>query len=665
MAIIGAPTLLTVHATFQHAWLFGAGCLLAAGLGCLFVEPTQAALSPGLAEAARTVFTRAEVPARAAAPPPARRTILAAGGVMPAPRLESVAEFLARVPLFESLSPLLRDELAARCRTGTVAAGAWLFREGEAGDALYVVRAGRLEVVDESSANILRELGRGDATGELALLTASPRSASVRAVRTSEVIVIDRDAFEAALVHSPDLSRALTRTLAEQLRDTRAPVPALRPRPVTVALVPLEEGLVLEPLAVTLEGALAAHAVVTRLTGREAESRAQEAAAAALYGPMLDRAEASSGLVLLQADPLTADSPWTRFCLQQADRILAVTRGGAPPSWLSEHPELRGCDLVALDVHRGGLAEWAAALDPIESHVVRSETIEQDVARTARRLCGISVGVVLSGGGARAFSHIGVLEELLAAGVTIDRIAGVSMGAVIGALFAVGHDPEQIDAICFEEWVQRRPLSDFTIPRHSLIRGERLRSMLHRQFGGWQVEDLPTSFMCGSAELRSGRLVMSRHGPLEEAVALSICLPIIGPPQVRGHELFIDGSLVDNLPVRPMAELGEGPIIAVDVKATIDGGGVERAHGDGHPGARAARPPGLGETLARVLLLGSANTSEMARRYADLLIKPRAPGVGLLEFHQIDAAREAGRAAAREALETAPEILFPSGRATP
>ena len=82
----------------------------------------------------------------------------------------------------------------------------------------------------------------------------------------------------------------------------------------------------------------------------------------------------------------------------------------------------------------------------------------------ARRLCGRSVGIVLSGGGARAFSHIGVLEELLAAGVEIDRVAGVSMGAFVGALFAMGLDADEMDARCFEEWVQRRPLSDYTRP---------------------------------------------------------------------------------------------------------------------------------------------------------------------------------------------------------
>jgi predicted acylesterase/phospholipase RssA len=271
----------------------------------------------------------------------------------------------------------------------------------------------------------------------------------------------------------------------------------------------------------------------------------------------------------------------------------------------------------------------------------------------ARRLSGTSIGIVLSGGGARAFSHIGVLDELTAAGVTIDRIAGVSMGAVVGALFAIGHNGDEIDAICFEEWVRRRPLRDFTVPRHSLIRGERFQSMLHRTFGTRLIEELPRSFMCGCAELRSGRLEITRHGPLWEAVGFSINLPVIAPPQVRGQDIFIDGSLVDNLPVKAMADMGEGPIIAVDVKAA-----PERPD-NGPKGARGRddRPPSLPETLTRLLLLGSQNTSQAARRHADLVIKPRAVGVGLLEFASLEEAREAGRVAAREALERAPARL--------
>jgi predicted acylesterase/phospholipase RssA len=362
--------------------------------------------------------------------------------------------------------------------------------------------------------------------------------------------------------------------------------------------------------------------------------------------------------VLLACGSALGGGPWAEFCLQQADRILVLTVGGPVPRVLCDRPELRSCDLVAYDVSPGSgrLDGWAAVLDPIESHVVRSAELDSDLERVARRLSGRSIGIMLSGGGARAFSHIGVLEELTAAGVTIDRVAGVSMGAFVGALFAMGLDGDEIDARCFEEWVQRRPLNDYTMPRHALIRGERAEAMVRRTFGDIAIEELGRSFMCACGELRSGRLVITRSGPLWESVGFSICIPVLAPPQVRGRDLFIDGSLVDNLPVQAMADLGEGPIIAVDVKATF-----ERA-ADGRPLAegreRRERAPSLGETLARVLLLGSANTSDAARRHADLIIRPRAEGVGLLEFHQLDVAREAGRAAARETLEAAPTALF-------
>ncbi len=677
VAILGNPSSPTqAFDAFQHAWTFGAACLFTAGIGCLLVGRVGTERSPALGDAARLVLHDPTLSQAVGAPQPrprARRAINAGVATPPAQRAESLADFLAYVPIFHGLEEPLREALAASTHTVRIGAGEWLFHEGDPGDALYVVRAGRLEVIDETAAPagmVIREVGRGDVLGELALLTASPRSASVRAARTSDVLTVQRADFEELLHRSLSLSLALNRVLAEQLRASHAPISAVRPRPATVAVVALDAPdapdarALLADLPRGLTAALAAHLGAAQLDGQEVAPPLDGIEPAASYGPLLDRAEAAHEIVVLSVDSALSLTAWGEFCLQQADRIVAVTAGGPVPDALAGRPELRGCDLVAYDIAPGSgtLAGWATALDPIESHVVRADEREDDLARLARRLCGRSIGVVLSGGGARAFSHIGVLEELIAAGITIDRVAGVSMGAFIGALFATGLGIEEIDARCFEEWVQRRPLGDYTIPRHSLIRGERLRAALRRTFGELLIEELPRSFMCGCTDLRSGRLVLSRHGPLGEAVSFSICLPIIGPPQVRGRELLIDGSLVDNLPVGAMAAMGEGPIIAVDVKATFDGAaraGVGAATAE--PAARTQRPartPSLGETLARVLLLGSANTSEAARRHADLVIKPRAEGVGLLEFHQIDAAREAGRAAAREALEHGSDSLY-------
>jgi EmrB/QacA subfamily drug resistance transporter len=662
VAIIGTPTSATAYAAFQHAWTFGAVCLFAAGLGCLLLgrvkasqAPVQGDTAPG--DAARAVLTETDPQVAAHSPHPRPRRMIALDFARPAaPRAESAAEFLTRTPLFSHVDPELVEQLAAKSQTRHLAAGKWLFRKGDPADEMYVVHAGRLEIVDEAAGAVIGEYVRGDTVGELALLTDSPRSVSVRGARATDVIAVGRADFTGLLHSSPALSLALNRSLGRRLQDTRAKAPTAQPRPRTVALIALDDKVPLWRLAARLGTALQAHLSVTVLGGAEIPAAAMPGEPAAVYGPVLDRAEAGHDLVLLVGGSARQHRPWMKFCLQQADRILAVTAAGPVPPALGRYPELQGCDLVVYDAAPGELGGWAAALDPARSHVVRERRFGPDMARMARRLAGTSVGIVLSGGGARAFSHIGVLEELTAAGVTIDRIAGVSMGAMIGALSAMGHDADEIDAICFEEWVRRRPLRDFTVPRHALIRGERFRSMLHRTFGTRLIEELPRGFICASAELRSRRLEIARHGPLWEAVGFSICLPLIAPPQVRGRGIFIDGSLVDNLPVSTMADMGEGPIIAVDVKATAERpkNGLAAARGrDDRP----PRPPSLGETLTRVLLLGSQNTAEAARRHADLVIQPRVEGVGLLEFDQLDTAREAGRVAAREALERAPASL--------
>ncbi|HUO73144.1 MAG TPA: MFS transporter [Solirubrobacteraceae bacterium] len=660
VAILGTPSPLTVMDAFDNAWTFGAVCLFVAGLGCLFVGRVQADRAPALGDAARAVFTARPVQAPPRAPRPRARRAITVDAQAPAPaRPQSLADFLGLVPILAGLDAQLRESLAARARTAQAGAGAWLFREGDPADALYVVRAGRLEVVDETAGIVIRQLGRGDVLGELALLTDSPRSASVRAARASDLLAIARGDFEDLLSSSPALSLALNRSLAEQLRVTRAPAPTARPHPATVAIVSLDGRVPVAPLAAKVFDALKGMLSAALLDGGEVAAPAGPSDAATIYGPLLDRAENAHELVLLPAGSVSAPEPWTEFCLQQADRILAVSAGAErpDPETLGMHrATLERCDLVSYDAARATLSGWAAALDPVETHLLREAVLATDVARLARRLAGRSVGIVLSGGGARAFSHIGVLDELTAAGVTIDRVAGVSMGAYVGALYAMGLELDEIDARCFDEWVQRRPLSDYTIPRHSLIRGERFRAMLHRTFGEAVIEELPRSFMCGFTELRSGRLVLARHGALWEAVGFSVCLPIIGPPQVRGRDMFIDGSLVDNLPVEAMADLSEGPVIAVDVKAALDRPAAAAASVPDTE--RPARIPPLGETLARVLLLGSSNTSEAARRHADLVIKPRAEGVGLLEFHQLEAAVEAGREAARTALADAPGSLF-------
>ena len=133
------------------------------------------------------------------------------------------------------------------------------------------------------------------------------------------------------------------------------------------------------------------------------------------------------------------DEAWTELCVREADIVLAVSTGAPELRWLRRARALRGCELLALGVSVA--RETIDALAPRQVQVVVAAERPAALAATARRLAGRSVGVVLSGGGARALAHLGVLEELLAAGVRFDRIAGVSLGSLVAAGFASGMTP--------------------------------------------------------------------------------------------------------------------------------------------------------------------------------------------------------------------------------
>ena len=660
VAIIGMPSVFEAAAAFDHAWTFCAVALGSAGIGCLLVGrlgPREERALPSFGRATHKVLT---VPQRHTQPrvySPVLRPEQGEATTLTSPA-ESTADFLARVPLFADVPERLRVALAERSSTVRLDAGETLFRAGQPGDAMYVVRAGRVAVVSPEG-HVIREIGRGASIGELALLTSAPRSASIRAARSSDLIRIGRADFEPLLRQAPELSLALNHTLADRLRETRGVPDGARPEAATVVLVPLDERVPMQGIAFALTQTLGGYTRTTQLQRTDAPVPPAGSDPIAAYAPLLDRAEASNEKIVLVSGRADVDDPWTDFCLQQADRIIAISAGGVPAPGVGVRAELRGCDLVGWDVPvgSGALADWAERLEPVETHAMHERDMRAGVDRLARRLSGRSVGIVLSGGGARGFAHIGVLEELAQAGIAIDRVAGVSMGAFIGGMVALGMSPDEIDARCYEEWVRRRPLKDYTVPRQGLIRGARAEAMLKRTFGDAHIEELDRAFMCGAADLRTGEQVMARHGSLYEAVGTSMAIPVLVPPVLRDGRMLVDGSLVDNLPVGPMAELGEGPIIAVDIKTSFEGSGPRPA-GAIPARERAPRVPAIGETLTRVLFMGSSNTSDAARRHADLIVKPHGAGIGLFEWHQIDRAREEGRAAAREALAKAPSSVF-------
>jgi predicted acylesterase/phospholipase RssA len=380
------------------------------------------------------------------------------------------------------------------------------------------------------------------------------------------------------------------------------------------------------------------------LLGREAaeflESRCGPWAPAWLHERAGDRRA-----IVLEADPTL--TPWTRYCLAHADRVLLVADGAEDSASVVGEAALRGaapCDLVlwhdaALRSPQGTgrqLDRW-----PVVVHHHLRAGAQGDMERLARHLSGHAVGLVLGGGAARAFAHVGALRALRDAAVPIDAVGGTSAGAVLAAQYAMGWDLGAMEAWCREIARGARRLRDFRLPLFSLLRGRALDALLGDLFGTTQIEDLWLPYYCVSSNLTRAAMVAHRRGSLRQYTRASCALPGLLPP-VRDHgDLLVDGAVLNNLPLEPMRDLcAGGPIVAVDVSVQYP---LE-------PARTSQQSVGLVPLLRRSAELASVRNRLTAAATADLYVAPAVADVGLLEARAIDRLIESGYRAAASAI---------------
>ena len=562
--------------------------------------------------------------------------------------------FLRQVSVLAALPEKLLEQLAGQLREVDVPAGSWILREGDPAESMFIVTSGRVHVTREGPPEtLLRVLRRGDVIGELALLQKGARSASARAQRDTTLLELGRAESESLLQNVPNFALGMARALAAQVAVSRSQSVSASP-PGVIAVVGLDGAAPTADVGLALADALRAHGSTACLLSGDVQRIA--------------RAEQSSQCVVLVA-PGHPREQWTRLCLTEADVVVAVSTGRPGPAWLMQASALRGCELLAIGAAVN--EETLQILQPREVQVV-AEHLSRKVAldAMARRLAGKALGIVLSGGGARALAHIGVLEELQAAGLRLDRVGGVSMGALIAALAAMGLDGEEVYNAFVSALVKKNPTRDYTLPAYSFIRGATIRRLLREMFGERRIEELPRRFFSLSCDLIRGEAVVHRTGRLFDAVYPSLALPGVFPPVSNGRDqLLVDGAMLDNLPVSTMAGRAEGPVIAVD--ATEPQRQVKRAQRPLQ--ARIARPirrvltgsehhiPRFTEIIVRSMTLASVTSVAAARPRADLVITPAIEGIGLLDWKAVHRMREVGRAAARKALDSDPGLLVRLG----
>jgi NTE family protein len=562
---------------------------------------------------------------------------------------------LRGLALFRHLDDATLEELAAEVEWFALPGGATLFEYGAPSEALCVLKSGSLGAFKPDADGTFRldgVIAAGETVGELGLIVDQPRSATVRALRDSELLRLSRAAFDKLIARHPQAMLMTARLTVKRLLASHDDASLRAPR--TFAILAHDAGVDVHQFARQLRESL------QRLGECElVEAQAGRGRTSAWFASL----EARTRYVLYLGQ--VEDSDWCQLCVRQSDCLLLLANAADHASiW----PE-KSCIDAEAALHRprhlvllhrdgqitpGAARRWLSVVTGVAHHHIRNEG---DTERVARLLTGRSIGLVLSGGGARGFAHIGVVRALREAGIRIDCVGGTSIGAIIGAGVAADWSDQEMFDNYHRAFVLGKPLSDYTLPFIALVAGRRVARLLREAFGTRDITDLALPYFCVTSNLTAGRAQTHVDGPLWFWLRASCAIPGILPPVFHRGEVFVDGAVMDNLPVDAMRARGVSEVIAVDISAD------DVLHAQVEEFAlppwwkllwqrlfHRHRRPGILAILLRSGMVNAEATSQTRRAHTSLLITPPLADVELLDWKAYERAIAAGYAYAQKLL---------------
>jgi NTE family protein len=546
--------------------------------------------------------------------------------------------------VFDSLAPEAKASLEAELVWFSVPGGRILFRENDPATGIYIVLTGCLGIVTgavtQDEPSVLVQVG--EVVGQYTLLLKRPQMNTCFAIRDTSLAWLTKSGFDRLLRNYPESVLAFAGQLVELQNRALTFHRRAFNVPKNLALIPLHAGAPVDRLATELAAAIAKTGGKATVLDSEAGRRAD----------FLQAVETAHDLVIYCGDTVASD--WTQTCIRQSDRVLLVALAAAPPH---EQTELlakikvlpwRKAELVLLQDAGTRLpapAEPWLRHFPEHFHCHLRLGNGADIDRLARYVMGRALSLVLSGGGARGFGHIGVIKALREAHLPIDMVGGTSMGAIIAAGLALEWDDKEMYERMHAGFVKSNPLGDYAFPYVALIKGRKVERRLHRHFGDRRTEDLWRPFFAAAANLTNGEVAVLRRGPLWRNLRASIAIPGLLPPVIEQGDVLVDGGVMNNLPTDVMDSVRRGPIIGVDItrQHSLQSG---KANADSLA-RRLFAPadydgPGIISILLRAATVGGTIQTMSHREHADLILAPAMETITIRDWHSFDRAIEEG-----------------------
>ena len=312
-----------------------------------------------------------------------------------------------------------------------------------------------------------------------------------------------------------------------------------------------------------------------------------------------------------------------------------------------------------------GTRRWLDARPEVSEHFHLRWDGDADIQRVARVLAGRSIGLVMSGGGARGYAHIGLLRAMDEMGIPIDAIGGTSMGASVAGQYAMGRDADAIVANSRMVFLEVKPHRGYRLPLLSLMDSSRFERAGVLAYGDATIEDLWLPYFCVSSNLATANVMIHRRGTLWKACLASSSLPGVGTPVLYENHLLCDGGLLNNLPTDIMRGMGHGTVIASAVSCDESSAFTcdrvpttwEAVRARIGRSRAAVKFPTLLQVVVRASLLHSTSSERASITEADLSVCPPLQDFSLLEFERIDEIVDAGYRAAVGSIAHWPEQL--------
>jgi NTE family protein len=532
---------------------------------------------------------------------------------------DRVATVLGRGTLFAGLDHQTVRAIEAAAQPQCYTTGQVICRQGDPSDSLFVLHRGFAQAfvspAGSSAATMVARLRPGEVIGEIGLLAAVPRSATVVAGSEAVALEIRADDFARLLASHPRLQENLTHVLAGRLARRNADLHNGGARHLAVIVAGTDQrGAVASVVAAARRASPRPFAIVDVHDNRSPAAPlpgADVVSACRATSELLERIDAlsaSHGTIAVVADRDRIDCA----LLEPADRILAFLddREAAVLA-----PTLAAVRQVADLVVFGGRTPDRPDFRTLR----RCDTVlnSRDVSWLARHLARTKLGLALGAGGAKAFAHAGVIQCLEREGYEIDCVAGSSMGAVVAVWLALGMRGPEIEALLHDRFAPAH-VADAIFRRGAAGGGDEVfRQIFRETTRDRSFEDcvIPTTVM--TADLAARRPWPITTGSLWEALMASLAIPGLYPPWREGEHRLVDAVCLTPVPVEAVRAAGADVTVAVNILGRES---LPRWPGHDNSEVQLANKPR--DTVIEALELGQLDASAREAAGADVSITP-------------------------------------------